>query len=125
MGPTAQLDPGRTPHFRQPREQGLPTTLLVLLLVSMLGTGVSVAAFFVPGAVVSAVCVVICYAMIVGVKVRDRRAWAIARTGHDHLDTRPRHVAKHDAVLVEPSHGGRCSGANSLGVQSDIWGNPP
>ncbi len=80
MGLTTQLDPAATPHVRQPRQQGLPTTLLVLLLVSMLGTGISVAAFFVPGAVVSAVCVAICYALIVGVKLRDRRAWASART---------------------------------------------
>ncbi len=81
MVPTTQLDPGPTPHVRQPREQGLPTTLLVLLLVSMLCTGISIAAFFVPGAVVSALCVALCYALIVCVKFRDRRAWANARTG--------------------------------------------
>ena len=102
MGLTAQLDPDPTPHVRQPREQGLPTTLLVLLLVSMLCTGFSVAAFFVPGAVVSALCVVFCYALIVGVKLRDRRAWAIARSGHDHLDNQPRQVADEniEAVII-------------------------
>ena len=86
MGLTTQLDTGPAPRVRQPRQQGLPTTLLVLLLLSMLGTGVSVAAFFVPGAVVSAMCVALCYALIVGVKLRDRRAWASARTAHDLSD---------------------------------------
>lgn len=101
MGLTAQLDPDPTPHVRQPREQGLPTTLLVLLLVSMLCTGFSVAAFFVPGAVVSALCVVFCYALIVGVKLRDRRAWAIAQSGHDHLDKQPRDVVDENIDIEE------------------------
>ncbi len=80
---TTQLDPAAMPHVRQPRQQGLPTTLMVLLVVSMLGTGISVAAFFALGALVSALCVAVCYALIVGVKLRDRRAWASARTGED------------------------------------------
>ncbi len=78
MALTAQLDP-HADRVAAPRDQRLPMTLLVLLLISILGTGISVAAFFVPGAVVSALFVVLFYAMIVGVKLRDRRAWAAAR----------------------------------------------
>ncbi len=75
---TAHIDP-HADRVAAPRDQRLPMTLLVLLLISILGTGFSVAAFFVPGAVVSALLVVLFYAMIVGVKLRHRRAWAIAR----------------------------------------------
>ena len=78
MALTAHLDP-HVDRVTAPRDQRLPMTLLLLLLISIAGTGVSVAAFFVPGAVVSALFVVLFYAMIVGVKLRDRRAWAADR----------------------------------------------
>ena len=101
MGPATQLDPVPTPHVRQPREQGLPTTLLVLLVVSMLGMGMSIAAFFVPGAVVSFLCVVVFYALIVVVKIRDRRAWAHARIAHDHLDDQSQQLVDENADIEE------------------------
>jgi hypothetical protein len=76
MALTAQLDP-HADRVAAPRDQRLPMTLLALLLISVLGTGISVAAFFVPGAVVSALFVVLFYALIVGVKLRNRHAWAV------------------------------------------------
>ena len=79
MALSAQLDAQADRRVAAPQNQRLPMTLLTLLLISILGTGISVAAFFVPGAVVSALFVVLFYAMIVGVKLRDRRAWALAR----------------------------------------------
>ena len=79
MAVTAQIDSAGQTHVREPREQGLPTTLLALLLISLLGTGISIGAFFVPGAVVSAHFVALFYGLIVAVRLRDR--WAVAHTG--------------------------------------------
>ena len=79
MATTAQIDPAREAPVRGPRQQKLPTTLLALLLISLLATGISVAGFFVPGAVVSALFVALFYGLMVAFKIRDRRAWARAR----------------------------------------------
>ncbi len=81
MAVTVQIDPAREDHQRGARQQGLPTILLALLLASLLATGVSVAAFFVPGAVVSALFVGIFYALMVAIKLRDRRVWARTTAG--------------------------------------------
>ncbi len=78
MALPVQIDSSGTPRAVHPRQQGLPTALLVLLLISVLATGGSVAAFFVPGAVVSAFFVAVVYGMIVTVRLRQRRAWAQA-----------------------------------------------
>ncbi len=78
MALSVQIDSSGTPRAVHPRQQGLPTALLVLLLISVLATGGSVAAFFVPGAVVSAFFVMVVYGMIVTVRIRQRRAWALA-----------------------------------------------
>ncbi len=78
MALSVQIDAAGTTRAVHPRQQGLPTALLVLLLVAVLATGGSVAAFFVPGAVVSALLVAAVYGMIVVVRLRQRRAWAQA-----------------------------------------------
>lgn len=83
MALSAQIATAGTPRAVHPRRQGLPTALLVLLVISVLTTGVSVAAFFVPGAVVSAFFVAVFYGMIVVVKLQQRRAWAQAMMGPD------------------------------------------
>jgi len=83
MALSVQIDSAGTSRAVHPRQQGLPTALLVLLLISVLATGGSVAAFFVPGAVVSAFFVAVFYGMIVVVKLQQRRAWAQAMMGPD------------------------------------------
>ncbi len=83
MALSVQIDSTETPRAVHPRQQGLPTTLLVLLLISVLATGGSVAAFFVPGAVVSAFFVAVFYGLIVGVNLRHRRAWSQAGMRQD------------------------------------------
>lgn len=78
MALSVQIDSAGTPRAVHPREQGLPTVLLVLLLVSVLATGGSVAAFFLPGAVMGVFFVAVVYGIIVVVRLQQRRAWAQA-----------------------------------------------
>lgn len=73
--PAVQTDPPKTTPVRGPRPQGLALAILAFLIVSLIGTGVSVASFFVPGAVVSGLFVALFYGLLVGVKLWDRRAW--------------------------------------------------
>ncbi len=78
MALSVQIASAGTSRAVHPRQQGLPTALLVLLVISVLATGGSVAAFFVPGAVLGVLFVLAVYGLIVVVRLRQRRAWAQA-----------------------------------------------
>ena len=70
---------------------GLRMILLSLLVVSLIATGVSVASFFVPGAVVAALFVALFYGLLVSVKVYDRHEWAHKLITGEPLPPRPVH----------------------------------
>ena len=126
MALSVQLDTTTTPLVVHPRQQGLPTTLLVLLLISVLATGVSVAAFFVPGALVSLFFVAVFYGMVVVVKMRQRRVWAQAMIGanadpaeREGLDE---HVAAHhDLEEISPDLAEEVVAAERAGFRMGVF----
>ncbi len=74
MGVVAVQTGSAAGQVRRPRLAGLRLTLSSLLILSLVATGVSVASFFVPGAVLSALVAAFFYALLVIVRLVDRRA---------------------------------------------------
>ncbi len=60
-------------EIRRPRLQGLRLTLSALLIISLVATGVSVASFFVPGAVLSAIVAALFYGLLLVVRLVEER----------------------------------------------------
>ena len=71
---SARVETTEAQRSRPRRQQGVPLTLLALLLISLFATGASVSVLFVPGAVVAAVFAAIFYLMFMAARIRQRRA---------------------------------------------------
>jgi hypothetical protein len=82
----AELSPGSIaarPH------QGMRITLLALMVASLLATCISVAGFFVPGAVVAACFFMAFYVALLALRASERRMWAHLRTAPPRTDLGP------------------------------------
>lgn len=71
----------RSRRVQAARRQGVPILLIALMLVSLLATGISVASYFLLGAVVSALFAAFFYGLLVAFKLTQRSAWVRTMTG--------------------------------------------